>query len=125
MTTLLPILYCLILAGNIGFQIGLIAGMPWGRITQGGFHEGALPASGRIMAALSIFILAAMGLAILSVGGAWPGWPMWTAWVALGVNTLSMLANWFTPSGPERRLWGPVTTIMLLIALAVVLPAYL
>ncbi len=112
-------IYCVMILGVIGFQIALILGAPWGRITQGGQVEGPLPRSGRIIAALSIALLAGMALAILSADGRWPGWPAWTGWGAVAVNTLSMVLNWITPSAPERKLWGPVMTVMLVLALAV------
>ena len=112
-------IYCVMILGVIGFQIALILGAPWGRITQGGQTEGPLPRSGRIVAATSIAILAGMGLGILSADGRWPGWPAWTGWAALAVTALSMVLNWITPSKSERRLWGPIMTVMCALALAV------
>lgn len=109
-------LYAAICAVVIVFQFCLIAGAPWGPLTQGGKHPGALPTSGRVAAALSTLLLAAMACSILSAAGIWPHWPMWTGWVTLAVQILSTLLNWITPSRPERALWGPVTTIMLLAA---------
>ena len=111
--------YCVMILGLIGFQVALILGAPWGRITQGGQIDGPLPRSGRLVAAASIAILAGMALAILSSDGRWPNWPYWTGWVAVAVNALSMVLNWITPSPEERRLWGPIMTIMLILALAV------
>ena len=111
--------YCASLLGVIGFQIALILGAPWGRITQGGQVDGPLPLSGRLIAAVSIVILICMALAILSTAGRWPGWPAWTAWAALGMNAVMMILNWITPSVPERRLWGPITTVLFAMALAV------
>lgn len=114
-------LYIVIVAGVIVFQCCLIAGAPWGRLTQGGRHEGALPVSGRYAAALSVLLLAGMGAGIASAAEMWPHWPMWTAHVALAVQTLSTAMNWFTPSRGERVLWGPITTVMVLLAAYVIL----
>lgn len=94
------------------FQIFLIAGAPWGHLTQGGGHTGALPLQRRAIAAISILLLLTMAGSVLSGAGEWPNWPRWTAWGALGVQAVSMLLNWITPSRAERRLWGPVTTLM-------------
>lgn len=113
-------IYCAMIFGVIGFQIALILGAPWGRITQGGQTEGPLPGSGRFVALASIAILIGMALAILSSDGRWPGWPAWTGWVAVAVNALSMVLNWITTSAPERMLWGPIMTVMFVLALAVV-----
>ncbi|MBO6898592.1 MAG: hypothetical protein JJ868_14565 [Shimia sp.] len=112
----LPYLYFLSCLCVIGFQFALIFGAPWGRITQGGTHEGALPLSGRIAAGISVFILLGMAFAITSAAGWWPQWPLWASWGALTVQGLSCVANWITPSQPERRLWGPITSLMLVTA---------
>ncbi|SMY08468.1 hypothetical protein [Flavimaricola marinus] len=117
----LALIYAAFCAAVIGFQICLIAGAPWGRLTQGGTHPGALPRAGRLAAAASIFLLAAMALAVMSGAGLWPYWPVWTGWTALAVQVLSVVLNWITPSAPERRLWGPVTSVMLALACAAML----
>ena len=54
--------YTAIILGVVAFQVALIAGAPWGRLTQGGLYEGALPTWGRAAAGVSIFILIALGL---------------------------------------------------------------
>lgn len=121
-------LYALMCLGLIMFQIALIAGLPWGPYTQGGQHAGALPLPWRVMAAVSILLLVAMGLAIVSAAGfgrpadlpqAAPFWPRWTGWAATAVSALSCLANWITPSAKERAIWAPITSVMLAMALYV------
>ncbi|WP_373237883.1 hypothetical protein [Cohaesibacter celericrescens] len=112
-------IYCAIILGVIGFQVALILGAPWGRITQGGQVDGPLPRSGRIIAAVSIAILVGMALAILSADGRWPGWPSWTGWAVVAMNAVMMVLNWITPSTAERKLWGPITTVILVLALTV------
>ncbi|SHH26419.1 NADH dehydrogenase [Marivita hallyeonensis] len=113
-------LYATFCLATVFFQIGLIAGLPLGRYTQGGKHDGALPLSGRLMAALSIPVLLFMALAILSAAG-FPGlgWPQWTGWVALSVTCVIAVLNWITPSEEERRVWGPVTSVMAALAIVV------
>ncbi len=107
--------------GIIGFQIALIVGAPWGRITHGGQRAGRLPLSGRIVAAVSIPIQAAMALSITSAADLWPDWPAWAGWTALAIQSVITVLNWITPSRPERRLWGPITLTMLVMAGLVVL----
>lgn len=106
-------LYGLACLGVVFFQIALIAGAPLGPYTQGGQHEGALPASGRAIAALSIGIVLFQGLAILSAAG-FPGmgWPRWTGWVALGISILATVLNTITPSPRERAVWAPIMLLM-------------
>ena len=112
--------YMTLCIGVALFQIALIAGAPWGKITQGGRYEGPLPVSGRIAAAASIVVILVMGLSVISAADTWPEWPRWTGFVALAVQALSCIANWITPSSAERRIWGPITSLMLGLAAAVV-----
>ena len=114
-------LYGFIIAWVVVFQACLLFGAPWGRLTQGGRYEGALPTGGRVAAVLSVPLLLFMFAGVASAAGMWPNWPAWTGWTALGIQVLSTLMNWITPSRPERLLWGPVTSVMLLLVVYVVL----
>tara|TARA_R110002096_G_scaffold67332_14_gene163449 strand:+ start:5376 stop:5747 length:372 start_codon:yes stop_codon:yes gene_type:complete len=120
MTHVAAILYLLMIGGVIVFQVCLMAGAPWGRITQGGRVEGALPLSGRVIAGVSILLLILMGAGVASAAGLTASWPGWTAVAVVAVQGLSAFLNWITPSRPERLLWGPVTTVMLALAVYVV-----
>ena len=115
------VLYALISLGVILFQVGLIAGLPWGHLTQGGRFEGALPTSGRIAAGCSIVLLACMAYSVVSLANLVPPWPLWTAWITCALQVVSMLVNWITPSRPERLVWGPITTLMCVLMLVVFL----
>jgi len=115
------ILYALIIAAVVLFQFCLIFGAPWGQVTQGGRYEGPLPVTGRVAALLSVPILICMGASITSAAGLVPNWAGWTAYAAIAMQALSTSLNWITPSQKERLLWGPITSIMLLLAAYVVL----
>ncbi len=115
------ILYALIIAPVVLFQFCLIFGAPWGQVTQGGRYEGPLPVTGRVAALLSVPILICMGASITSAAGLVPNWAGWTAYAAIAMQALSTSLNWITPSQKERLLWGPITSIMLLLAAYVVL----
>ena len=114
-------LYLVMVGGVIVFQFCLMGGAPWGEVTQGGQHEGPLPRSGRIIAGVSVPILLFLGAGVASAAGMAPSWPSWTGKVALGIQTVVMILNWITRSKPERRLWGPITTVMVALAAYVVL----
>ena len=114
------ILYALIIALVVLFQLCLIFGAPWGQITQGGRYEGPLPVGGRVVATLSVPTLIFMAASIISAAGLMPNWADWTAYAAIAVQALSTTLNWITPSQKERFLWGPITSIMLLLAAYVV-----
>ena len=117
----LAVVYATGIAGIICFQIALICGAPWGKITQGGRQDGPLGAAGRVSAGVSIFLRLVMGAGILSAAGYPPGWPNWTGWFATAISGISMILNWITPSAPERKIWAPVTTVMFALAMAVML----
>jgi len=114
------ILHALIIAAVVLFQFCLIFGAPWGQVTQGGRYEGPLPVTGRVAALLSVPILICMGASITSAAGLVPNWAGWTAYAAIAMQALSTSLNWITPSQKERLLWGPITSIMLLLAAYVV-----
>ena len=114
------VLYALIIALVVLFQVCLIFGAPWGQITQGGRYEESLPVGGRVVATLSVPTLIFMGASITSAAGLMPNWADWTAYAAIAVQALSTTLNWITPSQKERFLWGPITSIMLLLAAYVV-----
>ena len=120
MTVQIAHLYATAMLAIAFFQVALILGAPLGRYTQGGQHEGALPLSGRIIAAVSIPVVLFQGLAILSAAG-FPGlgWPVWTGWVAFAVTGVSTVLNWITPSKPERAVWGPIMLVLSAMALVV------
>jgi len=110
------VVYALICIAVMLFQVCLVAGAPWGRLTQGGSHSAALPAPNRVIAGLSIILLTLMAGSMLSAADNWPHWPRWMGWAALGVQAISTLLNWITPSRVERLLWAPITTTMLVLA---------
>ena len=103
------------------FQLALIGGAPWGHLTQGGQQQGALTPRARGMVALSMAVIVLMALGILSAAGSWPHWPEFASWLALGIMSLSTIANWLTPSKWERLIWGPVCLAMLGCALFVLI----
>jgi len=114
------IVYAVIIAIVIMFQCCLIAGAPWGQLTQGGKYNGKLPTSGRLAAFISILLLLFMAGGIMSVAQLPPGWPSWVGWVVLVIQLLSTVLNLITPAKLERRLWGPVTIVLLGLACYVV-----
>ena len=113
-------LYAFLIVGIIAFQVALVAGAPWGHLTQGGQHPGRLPLRRRVAAGASIAVLLCMGAAIASIAGLVPTSPAWVGWVTVVVQALTTVANWVTRSTWERRIWGPISTVMLALATFVV-----
>lgn len=95
----------------VAFQCALVAGAPWGALTQGGRVSGSLPASGRAVALLSAALLA---LFILLVRArATPAARFRRAiWIVVAYCAVGIVVNAATPSSAERALWLPVVTGM-------------
>ena len=107
------------------FQAALVFGAPWGQYTQGGGTSGALPASGRVLAAISCVLLIVMAGAILARAGAGPLRRLPArvvtvlAWVAMVYTVVAVVLNIITRSTAERALWAPVSIVLLLLVLTV------
>jgi hypothetical protein len=109
--------YLTLILFTILFQVGLMAGRPWGEWTMGGYHKGVLPTKLRIGALVSAIILVIFGLVIIdaiSLFGISFGFPDFFRWVVVGYHVLAVIANTITQSKKERRLWQPITVLMLL-----------
>ena len=102
----------------MAFQAAIALGAPWGSYTQGGGTSGQLPAGGRVIAVVSIAILALLAAGLL----ARVGWgPLARAprrlvsvvsWIAVGYSLVAVLLNMATPSEDERMLWAPVSVAL-------------
>ncbi|WKW12896.1 hypothetical protein Strain138_002207 [Pseudogemmatithrix spongiicola] len=92
------------------FQLALVAGAPWGQLTQGGRVGGALPLAGRLVALASALLLVAFIVAVRARARTDRFRRM--AWVVVAYCALGIVANAATPSAPERALWLPVVTLM-------------
>ena len=108
----------ILLAAVVGFQLALVAGAPWGEWTQGGAVTGALPAGGRIFAAVSALILVAFALGLLGRVGWGPlaghrRLSTTLTWIAVVYGVLAVVLNAATPSGVERAVWLPFSLLLL------------
>jgi hypothetical protein len=108
-----------ILVGVIAFQIAIAFGAPWGAYTQGGKHVGALPAQGRIIAAVSVVLLVAMLLSLFARIGRGPLKRLPRRrlrilyWFTLLYSALAVVLNLITKSTHERGVWLPVSIVLL------------
>lgn len=117
----LPQIAALIFAATtalvVGFQLALAFGAPWGSYAMGGVFPGRLPPAMRFAAGvqavaltgLAILVLAAGGVAVPSLADAW----RWLSWPPVVVSAIGALLNASTRSAGERRIWLPVTLVLL------------
>lgn len=115
-------IYLSLVLFTILFQIGLVFGRPWGEWTMGGYNKGVLPTKLRAAALLSIGILGFIALFVIDKSGYGLiklNLPDNIKWLIIGFNILSVIANSVTKSKQERKLWQPITVIMLMCSLIV------
>ncbi len=107
------------------FQLALVAGAPWGFLTQGGAHPGRLPARSRAVAGASAVLVTAFAIAVLArAGAAFPALRSAShvaVWVVVALCTLTALANAASRSRAERAVWLPVGLVLLGTSLVVAL----
>lgn len=126
-TTSAAIVFAVVTAGVIVFQLALAVGAPWGAYAMGGKFPGRYPPAMRVAALVqaalltlvAVIVLSEAGLLLPSVSQALP----WLIWIAVAFSGVSVVLNAITPSSGERRIWVPVAVAMLISSLAVVLTA--
>ena len=119
------IVYAVVTSGVIAFQVALALGAPWGAVAMGGAHPGTLPPAMRVAAlvqaallgVLAVVVLSSAGVLLPSLSQAAP----WLVWVAVAVSALSVVLNAISRSVGERRIWVPVTLVLLASSLTVAL----
>jgi hypothetical protein len=117
--------YTIATAGVVAFQIALAFGAPWGEYAMGGAFPGRFPPRLRVAAVVQAVVLAALAVVVLAFAGvmlpelaqATP----WLIWLAVAFSAIAAVLNTITRSAGERRLWAPVTYVMLVCSLIVAL----
>ena len=117
------LVYAIVSAGVVAFQIALAAGAPWGAFAMGGAFPGQFPPALRIAALFQAALLAGMAAVVLARAGLiFPKWSRvsrWLVWFVVAFAALSLVLNLITPSARERAIWAP-TAFLLLISSALV-----
>ena len=121
------VLYTILTAGVICFQIAMAADAPWGAFAMGGAVHGQYPPSLRAAALVQAALLAVTALVVLCRAGLalrrWSRAAHWLVWVVVALSAISSLMNLATPSAGERALWAPVALLTLASSLTVALGA--
>ena len=127
MTVAAAIVFAVVTTGVIGFQLALALGAPWGEYAMGGNRPGRFPPAMRmaavvqavVLGVLAVIVLSAAGLLAPTVAETYP----WSIWLVVAFSAVSLVLNAISRSSGERRIWVPVTTVMLLSSLVVALTA--
>ena len=125
MTAAAAILFAVVTAGVIAFQIALALGAPWGAYAMGGAFPGRYPprlrvaavAQAVILAAIAVIVLSTADVALPAIADSFP----WLIWVVVVLMALGVFLNAISRSAGERRIWVPVTAILLIASLVVAL----
>lgn len=122
---LAAIAYALVTAPVVGFQLALALGAPWGAYAMGGAFPGRMPPGLRVAAVIQAVILASLAAVVLADAGlmqiSLPEDVPWLVWAPVAVSAVAVLLNASTRSRGERRIWLPVTLILLACSLVVAL----
>jgi hypothetical protein len=125
LTAAAAIVFALVTAGVIAFQFALALGAPWGAYAMGGAFPGRYPPPMRVAAVVQAvllgviagIVLSAANVALPSLADSFP----WLIWVVVVLMALGVFLNAISRSAGERRIWMPVTAILLLSSLVVAL----
>jgi len=125
MTQLAALTFAVVALGVVVFQIALALGAPRGGFAMGGAFPGRFPPPLRVAAFVQAVVVAALAIIVLSAAGVVaPDLTVrlpWLAWVPVAFSALALVLNAISRSAGERRLWVPVTLVMLISSLVVAL----
>ncbi|NHN31465.1 hypothetical protein [Paenibacillus agricola] len=105
------------------FQFALVAGMPWGSYAMGGKFPGKYPPVMRLASLFQVIILALLASIVLSKSGfIFPNWYSFTKsaiWFVVIFSVIATTLNFITRSKWERRIWAPVSLLLLITSITV------
>lgn len=123
MLTIAAIVFSVLIGMVILFQLALAIGMPWGSYAMGGKYPGKFPPFMRVAALFQILMLASLALIVVSKAGlAYPefyDFARLAIWFVVGFSSLATILNLMTKSVWERRIWAPVSILMLMTSILV------
>ena len=116
-TRVAAIVFAVLTAGVVMFQLALALGAPWGSYAMGGKFSGAYPPTMRVAAVVQAALLVFVALVVLARGGvalrSWARLARWAMWVVVALSAVGLVLNLITPSGGERAIWAPVSAVLL------------
>jgi len=123
--TVAALVFAVVAAAVVAFQLALALGAPWGAYAMGGAFPGRFPppmraaagAQAIVIGLLAVIVLSAAGLVLPDLAASFP----WLVWVPVAVSAIAVVLNAISRSAGERRIWVPVATVLLLSSLIVAL----
>jgi len=119
------IVFTVLMAGLIIFQVALIAGAPLGHFAWGG-QDRVLPVQKRLGSAISIGLYLIFAVLVLQRAGLanvlpWPGVVFVATWVLAGYFALGIVLNAVSRSRPERLTMAPLSAVLTVLTVIVAL----
>ena len=119
------IVFTVLMAGLIIFQVALIAGAPLGHFAWGG-QDRVLPMQKRLGSAISIGLYLIFAVLVLQRAGLanvlpWPGIVVVATWVLAGYFALGIVLNAVSRSRPERLTMAPLSAVLTVLTVIVAL----
>ena len=121
--TIAAIVFAVAAGGVVAFQLALALGAPWGTYAMGGAFPGRFPPPLRVAAVVQATVIGLLAVVVFSDAGLVlrdlaDGFP-WLVWVPVAVSALAVVLNAISRSSGERRIWVPVTLVLLVSSLVV------
>ncbi len=124
-TTIAAVIYSVLMALVILFQLGLTIGLPWGAASMGGKYPGKYSLKMRIVSLLNMIILSFVTIIVLVKANLiltqFNSFSKVAIWFVVAFSTVATVLNIITPSKIERQIWAPVTVIQLIASIIVAL----
>lgn len=121
--TISAIVFSALIAIVILFQLSLAAGMPWGSYAMGGKFPGKFPPTMRIASLIQVILLSFIASIVLTKSGLlFPEWSSFSnaaIWFVVAFSVMATVLNLITRSVWERRIWAPVSLLMLITSIIV------
>lgn len=107
------------------FQAALALGAPWGQYAMGGTHPGTYPPKLRLTAIAQGLLIAFTALIVFTKADLFtffsPQFVDIAIWFVVVLMGISCVLNLISKSKWERRIWVPVTILLLITSLVVAL----
>jgi hypothetical protein len=121
--TISAIIFTILSAVLVLFQLGLTLGMPWGEASMGGKFPGKYPLKMRIVSLISSFILSLIATVVLIKAELllpqYKSYANVAVYFVVAFSAVATILNILTPSKIERKIWAPVATLLLITSIIV------
>ena len=111
------IVFSILTAMVVLFQLALALGFPWGEYAMGGKFKGKFPLPMRIAAVFQMLILIFQVIIVISKARLsfdyFYDFSSYGIWFVVGLCILATIINFLTKSVLEKRIWAPVSVLLL------------